>query len=136
MIPASERRSSVFLKTGSIWVFPKIGGFYPPKWMVKIMVKTLLKLMIWGYPYFWKHPFFLWENNPSDFSAGSDLGASQAGKTVAAIVRTTLGPRAMLKMLCGAMDFSFRGKRVPQKAMHPCLVWVGFLRIALRMLGF
>ena len=21
-----------------IWMFPKIGGFYPPKWMVKIMV--------------------------------------------------------------------------------------------------
>ena len=36
-------------------VEPKIGGF-PPKWMVKIMVKTLLKLMIWGYHYFWKHP--------------------------------------------------------------------------------
>ena len=22
--------------------------------------KTLLKLMIWGYPYFWKHPCFFW----------------------------------------------------------------------------
>ncbi len=32
------------------------GGFYPPKWMVKIM-KTPLKFMIWGYPYFWKHPY-------------------------------------------------------------------------------
>ena len=32
-------------------------GVYPPKWMVKIMVPTLLKWMIWGKtPYFWKHP--------------------------------------------------------------------------------
>ncbi len=22
--------------------------------------KTLLKLMIWGYPYFWKHPHGVW----------------------------------------------------------------------------
>ena len=27
-----------------------------PKWMVKIM-ETLLKWMIWGYHYFWKHPY-------------------------------------------------------------------------------
>ena len=26
------------------------------KWMVKIM-ENLLKWMIWGYPYFWKHPY-------------------------------------------------------------------------------
>ena len=34
---------------------PKIGGFrfYPPKWMVKIMVENPMKHgMIWGYPYF------------------------------------------------------------------------------------
>ena len=36
---------------------PKIGGF-PVKWMVYKgkPVKTLLKLMIWGYHYFWKDP--------------------------------------------------------------------------------
>ena len=28
-----------------------------PKWMVKIM-EISLKWMIWGYPYFWKHPCF------------------------------------------------------------------------------
>ena len=39
-----------------IWVFPKIGG--TPKWMV-YKWKTLLKRMIWGYPYFWKPPFIL-----------------------------------------------------------------------------
>ena len=39
---------------GSIWVFPKIGGFYPPKCMVKIM-ENPIKWMIWGYHYFWKH---------------------------------------------------------------------------------
>ena len=31
------------------------------------------------------------------------FAAEQAGKTVAGIVRTTLGPRAMLKMLSGAL---------------------------------
>ena len=40
------------------WMFPKIGGFYPPKWMVKIMdPNPMNKWMIWGYHYFWKHPF-------------------------------------------------------------------------------
>ena len=45
-------------------VEPKIGGFYPPKWMVKIMENTL-KWMIWGFwhHYFWKHPYQKW---PSD----------------------------------------------------------------------
>ncbi len=37
------------------WGYPKMDGL---SW------KTLLKWMIWGYPYFWKHPF----------SYGSDLG--------------------------------------------------------------
>ena len=38
------------------WVFPKI--FSTPKWMVKIMENPikLLDWMIWGYPYFRKHP--------------------------------------------------------------------------------
>ena len=27
-----------------------------PKWMV-YNGKSLLKWMIWGYPYFWKHPY-------------------------------------------------------------------------------
>ena len=31
-------------QVGDTWVFPKIGG-KTPKWM------------IWGYPYFWKHPY-------------------------------------------------------------------------------
>ncbi len=38
------------------WMFPKIGGFYPPKWMVKIM-ETPIKMDDLGvFPYFWKHP--------------------------------------------------------------------------------
>ena len=32
----------------SIWVFPKIGGFYPPKWMVKKMKNPMNPWMIWG----------------------------------------------------------------------------------------
>ena len=37
------------------WRFPKIGGFYPQNgWFISW--KTLLKLMIWGYHYSWKHP--------------------------------------------------------------------------------
>ncbi len=31
-------------------------GGKPPKWMVKIMENPMNKWMIWGYPYFWKHP--------------------------------------------------------------------------------
>ena len=42
-------------KPGQIWVFPK-KGVYTPKWMV-YKWKTLLKWMIWGYHYFWKHAF-------------------------------------------------------------------------------
>ena len=38
-----------------IWVFPKIGGKPENGWF--IMVPTLLKWMIWEYPYFWKYPY-------------------------------------------------------------------------------
>ena len=38
-------------------VFPKIGVDFSPK-MDGLYWKTLLKLMIWEYPYFWKHPYF------------------------------------------------------------------------------
>ena len=34
---------------------PKIGGFYPPKWMVKIL-ETPIKMDDLGVPLFWKHP--------------------------------------------------------------------------------
>ena len=42
-----------------IFVEPKIGGFYPPKWMVKIMEKPMNKWMIWGvFPLFLvQHPY-------------------------------------------------------------------------------
>jgi len=36
-----------------IWVFPKIGV---PRNGWFIMETLLLEWMIWGYPYFWKHP--------------------------------------------------------------------------------
>ena len=44
-------------------VEPKIGGFSPPKWMVKIMENPMNKWMILGgkNPYFWKQP-----NDPND----------------------------------------------------------------------
>ena len=45
-----EPTTHVLTKT---WVFPKIG--VPPK-MDGLWWKTLLKWMIWGYHYFWKHP--------------------------------------------------------------------------------
>ena len=32
-------------------------GILPPKWMVKIMENPMNKWMIWGYHYFWKHPY-------------------------------------------------------------------------------
>ena len=38
-----------------ICVFPKIGGKTPK--MDGLKWKTLLKWMIWGYHYFWKHPY-------------------------------------------------------------------------------
>ena len=47
--PPGETKSSP-LKIG---VSKNRGG--PPKWMV-YKGKILLELMIWGYPYFWKHP--------------------------------------------------------------------------------
>ena len=31
-----------------VGVEPKIGGFYPPKWMVKIRENPMNKWMIWG----------------------------------------------------------------------------------------
>ena len=37
-----------------IWMFPKI-GVPQNRWFIKW--KTLVKLMIWGYHYFWKHPY-------------------------------------------------------------------------------
>ena len=46
---------------GNIWVFPKIGVGPQNGWFISC--KTLLKLMIWGYHYFWKHPFTLPETN-------------------------------------------------------------------------
>ena len=36
------------------------GIWKPPKWMVKIMEHPMNKWMIWGYHYFWKHPYFQW----------------------------------------------------------------------------
>ena len=41
---------------------PQNRGGKPPKWMVNIMVPNpivslLFKWMIWGYHYFWKHPY-------------------------------------------------------------------------------
>ena len=42
-----------------IWVFPKIG--VPQNgWFIMENPKTLLKWMIWGYPYFRKHPYILY----------------------------------------------------------------------------
>ena len=42
------------------WVFPRIGGFYPPKWMVKIRENPYEQMDDLGvlktHPYFWKHP--------------------------------------------------------------------------------
>ena len=38
-----------------IWVLPKIGVFPQNGWWKSW--KTLLKWMIWGYHYFWKHPY-------------------------------------------------------------------------------
>ena len=58
---AAPWKSVIQWYTSAVWVFPKIGVVYTPKWMVyngKPM-KTLLKWMIWGcfHPYFWKHPY-------------------------------------------------------------------------------
>ncbi len=58
-VPAVARVDSMF----HVLVNPKIGvGWHPPKWMVKIMEDPMNKWMIWGYHYFWTHPFgILWE---------------------------------------------------------------------------
>ncbi len=41
-------------------VEPKIGGFYPPKWMVYFMENPYEQMDDFGgvqYPYFWKYPY-------------------------------------------------------------------------------
>ena len=38
---------------GNIWVFPKI-GVPQNAWFI---MENPIKWMIWGYPYFWKHPY-------------------------------------------------------------------------------
>ena len=43
-----------FLKSFNKWMFPKIGGKPQNGWF--IMENPMNKWMIWGYPYFWKHP--------------------------------------------------------------------------------
>ena len=42
-------------------VEPKIRG-KNPKWMVNMMEHPMNKWMIWGYHYFWKHPYMEVEN--------------------------------------------------------------------------
>ena len=42
-------------KRKNIWMFPKIGGKPQNGWFISW--KPLLKWMIWGYPYSWKHTF-------------------------------------------------------------------------------
>ncbi len=46
-------RSNVNIQNGFIWVFPKI-GVSQNGWFI---MENPLKWMIWGYPYFWKHPY-------------------------------------------------------------------------------
>ena len=49
----------VFFSPSHLDVEPNIGG-KTPKWMVKVMenpIKMDDYWMIWGYHYFWKHPF-------------------------------------------------------------------------------
>ena len=84
MIPKRRRASSsttcfeaacvgTSLNPWGIWVLNQNRGVYPPKWMV-YNGKPLLKLMIWGYPYFWKHPCLpiLW--------GGADFDGKLVGK--------------------------------------------------------
>ena len=51
--------------------FQKIGG-KPPKWMVKIMENPIKIRMIWGYHYFWKHPWSIFMAN-RPFGRGTTL---------------------------------------------------------------
>ena len=46
---------------------PQISGKYNGKWMV-YNGKSLLKLMIWGYHYFWKHPC-----KPKEYPNSNDM---------------------------------------------------------------
>ena len=43
-----------------------------PKWMVKIMENLYQKWMIWGYPYFWKHPNCVLKNHGSSGTLQSE----------------------------------------------------------------
>ena len=53
-------------------VEPKIGFFSPRNgWFISW--KTLLKWMIWGYPYFWKHPYYSYVCSKMACRAGTFL---------------------------------------------------------------
>ena len=41
-------------------VEPKIGGFFPTKWMVKILENPMNKWMIWGYHFFLETPIYMY----------------------------------------------------------------------------
>ena len=56
--PMFSFKIPVGFESPQTWMFPKIGG-KPPKWMVKIMENPMNKWMIWGYHYFWKHPYYI-----------------------------------------------------------------------------
>ncbi len=59
--PAScDSCKAVLPSTAGIYgcCFKKIGGFYPPKWMVYFNGKPYEQMDDLGYHYSWKHPYF------------------------------------------------------------------------------
>ena len=51
--------------TTYIRMFPKIGVPRNGWFIMENIWKTLLKWMIWGYPYFWKHPYNTHDSYPN-----------------------------------------------------------------------
>ena len=58
----SRQSSSWGVEGEAVYGWPSKNRVFPPNWMVKIMKNPIKHGMIWGYPYFWKHPYRLRKN--------------------------------------------------------------------------
>ena len=76
----------------NLWVLnPKIGGFDPPKWMVKIVENPMNKWMIWGYiPLFLETPMCIFGWKQRDFFQKTETALKTQHWTAA---RTPTGAR-------------------------------------------
>ena len=61
----------------------------PPKWMV-YKGKALSELMIWGYPYFWKHPYIPHQPYLLIYTIPANLKASKCEKMLLKMPKSSI----------------------------------------------